>query len=161
MAIADNHHHHHRHNKSNSDLKLFRLCPFWQSGGPRSSSSSYSQNLSSHSNRKAESKPKPNTVSSVARSLIPPRRRLRLDPGSSLYFPCMSSLFSFSSDFFLRWLWIFDQFDFVPKTRHFQLGFAISPFSYFRKCLLNFSLAILKQEIYFLKVNNKIDHLLI
>jgi hypothetical protein len=31
-----------------------------------------------------------NSVSSVARSLLPTRRRLKLDPSSKLYFPCKS-----------------------------------------------------------------------
>uniref|UniRef100_A0A2N9J9U8 MSP domain-containing protein n=1 Tax=Fagus sylvatica TaxID=28930 RepID=A0A2N9J9U8_FAGSY len=97
MAIADHRHHHHNHlHKSNSDVKLFRLCPFWQSSNTSSSSSS-TQNLTHSSignlsNRHVEvsSNPKPSppkTVSSVARSLLPPRRRLRLDPANSLYFP--------------------------------------------------------------------------
>ncbi|XP_040990104.1 vesicle-associated protein 4-1-like isoform X2 [Juglans microcarpa x Juglans regia] len=91
MALADHHHH-----RTHSDLKLFRLCPFWQSGNTSSSSSS-TQNLThsnrgqgNHSNRQAEgpiSKSSSKTVSSVARSLLPPRRRLRLDPANNLYFP--------------------------------------------------------------------------
>ncbi|XP_023895537.1 vesicle-associated protein 4-1 isoform X1 [Quercus suber] len=92
MAIADHRHHHH---KSQSDTKLFRFCMFWQSGNTSSSSSS-TQNLT-HSNIRSLSgrhvegpsnpKPPPKTVSSVARSLLPPRQRLRLDPSSNLYFP--------------------------------------------------------------------------
>ncbi|XP_048441753.1 vesicle-associated protein 4-1 isoform X1 [Pyrus x bretschneideri] len=80
MAIVDSHHHH-RH-KSHSDTKLFTLCPFWQSGGQTSSSSSSTQKLHGDG-----FKSKPKTVSSVARSLLPPRRRLRLDPANKLYFP--------------------------------------------------------------------------
>ncbi|XP_062018428.1 vesicle-associated protein 4-1-like [Rosa rugosa] len=76
-------HHHHRH-KSHSDGNLFSLCPFWQSGSQTSSSSSSTQILQSGVDG---SKSKPKTVSSVARSLLPPRRRLRLDPASKLYFP--------------------------------------------------------------------------
>ncbi|KAH7544227.1 hypothetical protein JRO89_XS15G0132500 [Xanthoceras sorbifolium] len=82
MAIADR-------QKSGSDLKRFSLCPFWQTG-TNSSSSSSTQNLNNHgSNRHVDA---PNsrqakTVSSVARSLLPPRRRLRLDPANTLYFP--------------------------------------------------------------------------
>ena len=39
-----------------------------------------------------------NSVSSVARSLLPTRHRLKLDPSSKLFFPCMPSplLFRFS-----------------------------------------------------------------
>ncbi|XP_021829938.1 vesicle-associated protein 4-1-like [Prunus avium] len=84
MAIVDNHQHHHHRHKSHSDVKLFALCPFWQSGGQTSSSSSSTQNLQGHVDG---SKSKPKTVSSVARSLLPPRRRLRLDPANKLYFP--------------------------------------------------------------------------
>lgn len=85
MAIVDSYHH--QRHKSASDTKLFTLCPFWQSGGQTSSSSSSStQNLHGYG-----FKSNPKTVSSVARSLLPPRRRLRLDPANKLYFPCMSS----------------------------------------------------------------------
>ncbi|KAK1582064.1 hypothetical protein Q3G72_011511 [Acer saccharum] len=92
MAIADR-------QKSSSDMKLFSLCPFWQSTTTTtttttttSSSSSSTQNLSSHGNSNRfvdapNSRPVAKTVSSVARSLLPPRRRLRLDPANTLYFP--------------------------------------------------------------------------
>ncbi|KAH1218508.1 Vesicle-associated protein 4-2 [Glycine max] len=53
--------------KPSSDASLFTLCPFWSSRNANQSSSK--------------------TVSSVARSLLPPRRRLRLDPSNYLYFP--------------------------------------------------------------------------
>lgn len=102
MAVAD------RHHKPHADVKLFRLCPIWQSGNNTSSSSSSTQNLhySSHNrsdrnstalnNLKASSSSK--TVSSVAKSLLPPRRRLRLDPSNCLFFPC-EFLFSLSLSF--------------------------------------------------------------
>ncbi|KAK3040294.1 hypothetical protein RJ639_028209 [Escallonia herrerae] len=86
MAIADR-------RKPSSDGKLWRLCPFWQSGAAASSSSSSStQNLQTqrlrHQNGAVETNARPsNKVSSVARSLLPARRRLRLDPASNLYFP--------------------------------------------------------------------------
>ncbi|XP_021905891.1 vesicle-associated protein 4-1 [Carica papaya] len=89
MAIAADRH------KSHRDMKLFRLCSFWQTGN-NSWSSSSTQNLHhSHpgnSRRHGEvpgsSRPSSSlTMSSVARSLFPPRRRLRLDPSSNLYFP--------------------------------------------------------------------------
>ncbi|KAF3453590.1 hypothetical protein FNV43_RR04030 [Rhamnella rubrinervis] len=83
MAVVDS-----RHRRSQSDMKPFRLCPFWLSGGQTTSSSSSTQNLRSQSNRHVDgSQPRPKTVSSVARSLLPPRRRLRLDPAKKLYFP--------------------------------------------------------------------------
>ncbi|KAL7249487.1 hypothetical protein ACSBR1_011646 [Camellia fascicularis] len=86
MAIADDHHHHH---KARSDGRLWWLCQFWKSGIASSSSSSSIQN-SIHqnggvaSNRRSSSS---NTVFSAARSLLPTRRRLRLDPAKNLYFP--------------------------------------------------------------------------
>ncbi|KAK6946782.1 Major sperm protein (MSP) domain [Dillenia turbinata] len=73
MAVFDQNHRH----KLNTEVKLWRLCPFWQSGTSSSSSSpSSTQNRSSS-----------NTMSFVARSLLPQRRRLRLDPPNNLYFP--------------------------------------------------------------------------
>lgn len=43
-----------------------------------------------------------NSVSSVARSLLPTRRRLKLDPSNKLYFPCMFRLFLHFSLLFLH-----------------------------------------------------------
>lgn len=102
MAVADR-------QKPHSDKKLFSLCPFWQSGTTNSSSSS-TQNLNhthngNSSNRHLEVKnsskspSSSRTVSSIARSLLPARRRLRLDPANYLYFPCMSVEFSTRDDF--------------------------------------------------------------
>ncbi|KAJ8754616.1 hypothetical protein K2173_010707 [Erythroxylum novogranatense] len=70
--------------RSRGDAKLFRLCPFWQAPS-NSSSPSSSQNVNT-SRPVAVAKP-PSTVSSVARSLLPIRRSLRLDPPNHLYFP--------------------------------------------------------------------------
>ncbi|KAH6835587.1 PapD-like superfamily protein [Perilla frutescens var. hirtella] len=85
MAIVDQHQHH-RHKK-------WRICPFWQSATASSSSSS-TQNLQSQSQNHslsngivASNSRSSSTVSSVARSLLPARRRLRLDPSTNLYFP--------------------------------------------------------------------------
>lgn len=91
-----------------SDVKLWKLCNFWQSNtttnNHTSSSSSSTQQLhqSSHNYRSnydashqgtgdgggggGVSRSKP-TVSSVARSLLPAKRRLRLDPPNHLFFP--------------------------------------------------------------------------
>lgn len=90
--------------KFGSDGKLWNLCkrPFWHSRNaappPYSSSSSSSSNLSSMHNghqlsRIHESVERPvlysgSTVSYVAKSLLPARRRLRLDPPNKLFFPC-------------------------------------------------------------------------
>ncbi|XP_047948490.1 vesicle-associated protein 4-1-like [Salvia hispanica] len=83
MAIADR-----RHNK-------WLICPLWRSSASPPSPSS-TQNLqpqsqnhhNSHQNGVASANARSSsTVSSVARSLIPGRRRLRLDPSSKLYFP--------------------------------------------------------------------------
>lgn len=89
MAIAD----HSSHRSGHYDGKLWRLCPFWQSGTASSSSSS-TQNLQTNSQHSQQnggvglsSRSSANSVSSVARSLLPARRRLRLDPANNLYFP--------------------------------------------------------------------------
>ncbi|OVA06788.1 MSP domain [Macleaya cordata] len=86
MAIADD--------KSGSNGKVWSLCrmPFWQSGNASSSSSSSSQSLQQNNQNQQQhvegSNPhSSNTVASVARSLLPTRRRLRLDPATKLYFP--------------------------------------------------------------------------
>ncbi|OVA07997.1 MSP domain [Macleaya cordata] len=78
--------------KASTDGKVWSLCrmPFWQPGN--SSSSSASQSLHQHQqqnlNHQQVEGPHPsNTVSSVARSFLPTRRRLRLDPANKLYFP--------------------------------------------------------------------------
>ena len=116
---------------SSSDGKLwgFLKKPFRQSEKttPNFSSSSSSQNqyhghghghgMSHHSSSQLEggsnahaSNP---SVSSVARSLLPTRRRLKLDPSNKLYFPCLSlpssSFFSSSSNcvFFFVWTYLF------------------------------------------------------
>ncbi|KAF7822778.1 vesicle-associated protein 4-1 [Senna tora] len=81
------------HHKSNSDAKVFRLCPFWQSRNASSTSNNiHLSNHLSQSNRQTtegytEKSSTIRTVSSAARSLLPPRRRLRLDPAKYLYFP--------------------------------------------------------------------------
>ncbi|KAM3302379.1 vesicle-associated protein 4-1 [Capsicum chacoense] len=79
MAIADHH---------NSDGKFWNFCTLWQSGTTTSSSSSSTQNLHSNQNGVGSNVARASTsVSSVARSLLPARRRLRLDPANNLYFP--------------------------------------------------------------------------
>ncbi|KAI3859344.1 hypothetical protein MKW98_007725 [Papaver atlanticum] len=101
MAIAD---------EKSSNGKVWSLCkmPFWQSGGNNTSnvtssstsSSSISQqqpqhhhhhnynhNQQQHVVEGSTNTQSSNTVISVARSLIPTRRRLRLDPATKLYFP--------------------------------------------------------------------------
>ncbi|CAK9160188.1 unnamed protein product [Ilex paraguariensis] len=71
------------HHKSLSEGMFWRLFPFWQSGTTSSSSSS----TQSHQNGVGSSTRSSNSVSSVAKSLLPVRRRLRFDPASTLYFP--------------------------------------------------------------------------
>ncbi|KAJ9182817.1 hypothetical protein P3X46_006768 [Hevea brasiliensis] len=91
MAVAERRNPH-------SDKKMFSLCPFWQSGTTNSSSSSSTHNLNhthdgNSNNRHLEvknsskSSSSSTTVSTVARSLLPAWRRLRLDPAKKLYFP--------------------------------------------------------------------------
>uniref|UniRef100_A0A803RB85 Uncharacterized protein n=1 Tax=Cannabis sativa TaxID=3483 RepID=A0A803RB85_CANSA len=96
--------------KSGSDGKVWSFCrmPFWQGrNGSSSSSSSLSsmhnihahhhhqqqQNQSHHQSVERLSLQSPTTVSSVAKSFLPTRRRLRLDPPSKLFFPCKNKLF--------------------------------------------------------------------
>ncbi|KAL6554289.1 Vesicle-associated protein 4-1 [Orobanche minor] len=83
MAIADSSHHHHK----------WGLCPFWQSATQSCSSSSSTQNLYNQSQNHGQqnvgvaSSTRSSAVSSVVRSILPARRRLRLDPSNNLYFP--------------------------------------------------------------------------
>lgn len=88
--------------KTGSDGKVWRLCsmPFWQTNHVSSSSSTssmhsvqqQSQILESPPDRSTHQPSSSSTVSSVAKSLLPTRRRLRLDPPNKLYFPCMQTL---------------------------------------------------------------------
>lgn len=93
-----------------SDGKVWSLCriPFWQSGGSgvggggsSSSSSSSSSTSSVGHHRQSHGQASQvdgsgghhqssggGSVSSVARSFLPTRRRLRIDPANKLYFPC-------------------------------------------------------------------------
>ena len=89
MAITD------RQNPSAEKKKsLFRLFPFWQSRTTISSSPpSSTQNQPGRNRNRNTDVSKPSSalsISSVARSILPARRRLRLDPSSYLYFPCTS-----------------------------------------------------------------------
>lgn len=104
-------------NKTNGDhnMKLFRLCPFWQTATNTSTSSS-TQNLN-HSHKGSgnsvrhvavnSSGLKSTTVSSVARSLLPAPRRLRLDPANNLYFPCTLRFNLLPVDFHFCQLFVF------------------------------------------------------
>ncbi|OMO98894.1 Major sperm protein [Corchorus olitorius] len=84
--------------KSEGEGKVWRLCkmPFWQTGNGSSSSSSSSSSIGnnnlyqqSQSNQLGERSTvtSSNAVSSMAKSLLPTRRRLKLDPANKLYFP--------------------------------------------------------------------------
>lgn len=86
---------------SSSDGKVWGLfkLPFRNSPTPSSNYAHYQQNYS-HGNNTSHlpvegSAARDNagtSVSSVARSLLPTRRRLKLDPSNKLYFPCMIEL---------------------------------------------------------------------
>ncbi|KAG2299288.1 hypothetical protein Bca4012_010857 [Brassica carinata] len=99
MAITDRQNPNAEDNKKKKK-KLFKLCPFWQrrntttaSSSPPSSAQNPNRNHRSRHGQgntdvSSSAAPKPSvTVSSVARSILPARRRLRLDPSSYLYFP--------------------------------------------------------------------------
>ncbi|XP_021277576.1 vesicle-associated protein 4-2-like [Herrania umbratica] len=88
--------------KSEGEGKVWSLCrmPFWQtssSNGNGSSSSSSSSSSMGNNNGYQQSQTSQlgerstatssNAVSSMAKSLLPTRRRLRLDPPNKLYFP--------------------------------------------------------------------------
>lgn len=97
MAVADE--------KSGPDGKVWTLCsmPFWQNSNAPSSASSSSVihrvhlQSNGHGHKPAEhSSSHPGVVSSIAKSLLPTKRRLRLDPSNKLYFPCMSPVALFS-----------------------------------------------------------------
>lgn len=94
MAIADE--------KTPSDGKVWGLfkLPFRSTGNQHTTTSSSSH--SAHHNQQLHSQSNniqmdgsightnsSSSVSTVARSLLPTRRRLRLDPSNKLYFPCM------------------------------------------------------------------------
>ena len=117
--------------KSGSDGKVWSFCrmPFWQG---RNGSSSSSSSLSSmhnihahHHQQQNQSHPQsvermslqsPTTVSSVAKSFLPTRRRLRLDPPSKLFFPCKTKLF-----WLLRLIFLFSFAISVGKHLYFWL----------------------------------------
>ncbi|KAH0469073.1 hypothetical protein IEQ34_002305 [Dendrobium chrysotoxum] len=100
MAVADG-------RAGSSDGKLWGLCrlPFWQAGssgaggGGGTSSTNSSSSLTHHQHHhgsgqvggalgpRAQQSSGGSSVSSVARSILPTRRRLRLDPPNKLYFP--------------------------------------------------------------------------
>ncbi|GLT83055.1 hypothetical protein SLE2022_013680 [Rubroshorea leprosula] len=85
MPIADE--------KSPSDGKVWGLfkLPFRQSGNANAMSSSSASHQQSLNQPHVEGSNHPqssnNSVSSVAKSLLPTRRRLKLDPANKLYFP--------------------------------------------------------------------------
>ncbi|KAJ4977333.1 hypothetical protein NE237_002439 [Protea cynaroides] len=83
MAIANE--------NSHSDGNVWSLCrmPFWQVGNTSSSSSTHNLNQMNPNQQHVDgsNQHSSSTVSSVARSLLPTRRRLRLDPPNKLYFP--------------------------------------------------------------------------
>ncbi|XP_059440324.1 vesicle-associated protein 4-2 [Corylus avellana] len=87
MAIADQ--------KSSSEgtgkaWNFFKI-PFLHSGTSHANMSSSSSSQNTHYQNTINSNPQldggSNSVSSVARSLLPARRRLKLDPSNKLYFP--------------------------------------------------------------------------
>lgn len=95
MAIADQ-----KSPSDNNNNKVwgFFKLPFRGSNSNTTPSSSSSTHLHNHNNPQIEGSNAhaSNSVSSVARSLLPTRRRLKLDPAAKLYFPCK---YFFSKDF--------------------------------------------------------------
>ncbi|KAF5726415.1 hypothetical protein HS088_TW22G00093 [Tripterygium wilfordii] len=85
-------------NKAETELKVWSLCrlPFWQSSSGGTSSTTISSGSVSHNvyqqpqNQRlgeTSSLHSVNKMSLVAKSLLPTRRRLKLDPPQNLYFP--------------------------------------------------------------------------
>ncbi|XP_044501481.1 vesicle-associated protein 4-2-like [Mangifera indica] len=78
---------------SGSEGKVWSLCkmPFWQSSNGSSSSSSMNNNNVYQQNNTQQvgirSAAHSSNVSTMAKSFLPTRRRLRLDPPNKLYFP--------------------------------------------------------------------------
>ncbi|CAN6683214.1 unnamed protein product [Malus baccata var. baccata] len=89
MAIPDQ-----KSSSSSSDGKVwgFFKRPFRTSGNAAVTTSSSSSHNAPHQHSNAHgdgsNQIAANSVSSVARSLLPTRRRLKLDPHNKLYFPC-------------------------------------------------------------------------
>lgn len=111
MAVADRKS---SSSSSSSDSKLwgFFSRPFRQSSSSQTVHHHHPHQNHSHQSSQVDgSIPHGSTsVSSVARSLLPTRRRLKLDPSNKLYFPCMFFLlFCFSFIRFRKcvYLWIF------------------------------------------------------
>ncbi|KAI9086627.1 hypothetical protein K1719_031221 [Acacia pycnantha] len=83
--------------KVGSDGKVWNLCrmPFWQTSQSSSAASSttsmhyahHQQNINLQSGDRSTQHQSSSTVSSMAKSLLPTRKRLRLDPTNKLYFP--------------------------------------------------------------------------
>ncbi|KAI4320752.1 hypothetical protein MLD38_034197 [Melastoma candidum] len=84
MAIADS-------TQKPGQRKVFGICPFWQSSSPPASAQNLHNSTKYHDRSRHPDdvipRGRPPSVSSVARSLLPARRRLRLDPPNKLYFP--------------------------------------------------------------------------
>lgn len=122
--------------KSGAEGKVWGLCkmPFWQSSNGSSSSSSSMQNnnnynssnnnnSSSHVYQQNQSQQvmgrssvvNSSNVSSMAKSLLPTRRRLRLDPSTKLFFPCKSVFFPLYGLFLFKkkknFFWWFDRYE--------------------------------------------------
>ena len=80
--------HHHQNNNNNNNSS-------YSTTNSNSSMNNNNINNNNHNNNPQVEGSNPhssNTVSSVARSLLPARRRLKLDPANKLYFPCKYSL---------------------------------------------------------------------
>ena len=75
-------------------VRNFCRFPFWHSTSTGISSSSSSLGRINQLNQFVDqsSLHSSNTVSAMAKSLIPARRRLSLDPPNKLYFPCKCSM---------------------------------------------------------------------
>lgn len=108
MAIADQKSPPDNYSNGNKVWGFFKL-PFRGSNANTTPSSSSLTHLHHQNNAQVEGSNAyaSNSVSSVARSFLPTRRRLKLDPATKLYFPCNFFPFLF---FFLVFLILFLHF---------------------------------------------------
>ncbi|KAH7532941.1 hypothetical protein FEM48_Zijuj04G0076800 [Ziziphus jujuba var. spinosa] len=110
--------------KSGSDGKVWGLCsmPFWQTRNASSSSSSslasmhnnaHHLNHQGHQSVEHTSLQSSSSVSSVAKSLLPTRRRLRLDPPNKLFFPFVPAV-RCRSDCLVQHFFVLELFSTLP-----------------------------------------------
>lgn len=90
-----------------SEVKVWSLCrlPFWQSSNNGTTTAAAGSSSLQQNNPATDHQQPSIKVASVAKSFLPTRRRLGLDPPNKLYFPCMwTILFPFDAYFIFFYL---------------------------------------------------------